>query len=301
MASDIRKSPASRFSIRAAIRRWRPKWCWRTARAAFAAVAVGRVDGLARSGRAARRRPEALPRQGRHEGRRERQRRDCAARSSAATRTTRPHSTGAMIELDGTPNKARLGANAILAVSLAAAKAAAHSAGFRSTATLAERVPRTLAGADDEHHQRRRARRQQRRHAGVHDRAGRRADVFRGAALGCGGVPRAKGVLKRRGTVDRGGRRGRFRAEPAVERSGARPHHAGDREGGLSAGRDIVLGLDAAQLGVLSRTATTISRPKARAGTRPSSSTTRRVGRPVPDRRRSRTAWPRTTGTAGSC
>ncbi|MBV9748902.1 MAG: phosphopyruvate hydratase, partial [Acetobacteraceae bacterium] len=31
----------------------------------------------------------------------------------------------AMIELDGTPNKARLGANAILAVSLAAAKAAA--------------------------------------------------------------------------------------------------------------------------------------------------------------------------------
>jgi enolase 1/2/3 len=31
----------------------------------------------------------------------------------------------AMIELDGTPNKARLGANAILGVSLAAAKAAA--------------------------------------------------------------------------------------------------------------------------------------------------------------------------------
>ncbi|MES1201063.1 MAG: phosphopyruvate hydratase [Pseudomonadota bacterium] len=34
-----------------------------------------------------------------------------------------------MIELDGTPNKARLGANAILGVSLAAAKAAAESAG----------------------------------------------------------------------------------------------------------------------------------------------------------------------------
>jgi len=30
-----------------------------------------------------------------------------------------------MIDLDGTPNKARLGANAILAVSLATAKAAA--------------------------------------------------------------------------------------------------------------------------------------------------------------------------------
>jgi enolase len=35
-----------------------------------------------------------------------------------------------MIALDGTPNKARLGANAILGVSLAVAKAAAHSAGL---------------------------------------------------------------------------------------------------------------------------------------------------------------------------
>ncbi|MEM8622293.1 MAG: phosphopyruvate hydratase, partial [Pseudomonadota bacterium] len=36
----------------------------------------------------------------------------------------------AMIELDGTPNKARLGANAILGVSLAVAKAAATSSGL---------------------------------------------------------------------------------------------------------------------------------------------------------------------------
>ena len=35
-----------------------------------------------------------------------------------------------MIELDGTPNKARLGANAILGVSLAVAKAAADEAGL---------------------------------------------------------------------------------------------------------------------------------------------------------------------------
>ncbi len=34
-----------------------------------------------------------------------------------------------MLELDGTPNKSKLGANAILAVSMAAAKAAAHDAG----------------------------------------------------------------------------------------------------------------------------------------------------------------------------
>ena len=35
-----------------------------------------------------------------------------------------------MIELDGTPNKARLGANAILGVSLAVAKAAAEDVGL---------------------------------------------------------------------------------------------------------------------------------------------------------------------------
>ena len=35
-----------------------------------------------------------------------------------------------MIEMDGTPNKAKLGANAILAVSLASAKAAAQSVGM---------------------------------------------------------------------------------------------------------------------------------------------------------------------------
>ena len=41
----------------------------------------------------------------------------------------------AMIELDGTENKAKLGANAILAVSLAAAKAAAQPRVCRSTRT----------------------------------------------------------------------------------------------------------------------------------------------------------------------
>ncbi len=46
----------------------------------------------------------------------------------------------AMIELDGTPNKARLGANAILGVSLAAAKAAAAEAG--------EPLWRHLGGSD---------------------------------------------------------------------------------------------------------------------------------------------------------
>ena len=50
-------------------------------------------------------------------------------RSSARRRATRSRSTARLIELDGTPNKTRLGANATLAVSMAAAHASAASLG----------------------------------------------------------------------------------------------------------------------------------------------------------------------------
>ena len=46
-----------------------------------------------------------------------------------------------MLEVDGTDNKGRLGANAILGVSLAVAKAAASRSGSRSTATSAGPTP----------------------------------------------------------------------------------------------------------------------------------------------------------------
>ena len=48
-------------------------------------------------------------------------------RSSAWTSPTNPRSTAALIELDGTEDKSRLGANAILGVSLAVARAAANA------------------------------------------------------------------------------------------------------------------------------------------------------------------------------
>ena len=78
-----------------------------------------------------------------------------------------------MIALDGTPNKGRLGANAILGVSLAVAKAAAS--GKQPAALPLRRRHRRAAsaGADDEHHQRRRACRQSDRLPGIHDRAAR--------------------------------------------------------------------------------------------------------------------------------
>jgi enolase len=85
-----------------------------------------------------------------------------------------------MCALDGTANKDKLGANAILGVSMAVARAAAASAG------------RPPACAHVQHHEWRRTRRQQHRFPGIHDRAGRRAFLRRGAAHGCGNLPLAQ-------------------------------------------------------------------------------------------------------------
>ena len=67
---------------------------------------------------------------------------------------TRPRST-AMIEMDGTPNKARLGANALLACSLAAAKAAAAGTGQPLYRYLGRRRAAPAAGAAVQRPQRR--------------------------------------------------------------------------------------------------------------------------------------------------
>ena len=57
----------------------------------------------------------------------------------------------AMLELDGTDNKANLGANAILAVSLAAAKAAATEKGVPLYAHIAGRHPAEAAAEMEQH------------------------------------------------------------------------------------------------------------------------------------------------------
>ncbi len=97
-----------------------------------------------------------------------------------------------MIDLDGTETKGRLGANALLAISLANAHAAAA---FEKLPLfkLCRPGPRAgHAGAHDEHHQRRRACQQQPGYPGVHDPPGRRADLSRGAALWRGDLPCAE-------------------------------------------------------------------------------------------------------------
>ena len=103
----------------------------------------------------------------------------------------------AMLALDGTPNKSRLGANAILGVSLAVAKAAAGACGlplYRYVGGASARV--RSACADDEHHQRRRPCRQSDRLPGIHDSAGRRPVAPGGGALGLGSVPGAQGRIE---------------------------------------------------------------------------------------------------------
>ena len=118
-------------------------------------------------------------------------RRSAPALDRARTRPTRPAIDAALIDLDGTPNKGSLGANAILGVSLACAHAAAASpTACRSTATSAAPA-RDPAGPDVQHPQRRQARRRLDRLPGVHGHAGRRRRPSRGAARRRRGLRRA--------------------------------------------------------------------------------------------------------------
>ncbi len=92
-----------------------------------------------------------------------------------------------MIQLDGTPTKSKLGANAILGVSLAAAKAAAQSLKLPLYRYIGGVERQDAPGPDDEHPERRQACRQQRGHPGIHDRSGQRPDV---SPKRCGWGPR---------------------------------------------------------------------------------------------------------------
>ena len=143
--------------------------CSKSGAVGRAAVPSGASTGTREAVELRDARSEALRRQGRDEGRRPRQRRAQATRWSATTRRPGGRSTRRMIALDGTESKSRLGANAILAVSLAAAHAAAREAGVPLCPAAGRGGAGDAAGSDDEHHQRRRACQQQPRHPGVHD------------------------------------------------------------------------------------------------------------------------------------
>ena len=119
-----------------------------------------------------------------------------------------------MIDLDGTPDKGRLGANAMLAVSLASAKALADDLGiplYRSIGGAeAHALPVPMLNVAE----RRCPCQQLHRFPGVHVDAGGRGVVRRGTALGYGDVPRPARPAGRARPVHRGGRRRRLRPRP---------------------------------------------------------------------------------------
>ncbi len=89
-----------------------------------------------------------------------------------------------MIALDGTPNKAKLGANAILAVSMAASRAVAQTLEIAALPLPRRRKRQRPAHPDAQRSQWRSTRRQQRGLPGVHDYARGRRALLRCPALG---------------------------------------------------------------------------------------------------------------------
>ena len=141
----------------------------------------------------------------------------------------------AMIDLDRTPDKSRLGANAIVGVSLAVARAAAESArlplfrylGGPNAHVLPVPMMNILNGgahADN--------------NVDIQEfmiAPDRRGHVRRGAALGSGDLPLAEVRAQAARPDHRRRRRGRVRPGPGAQPGGARPDRRGDRQGGLHA------------------------------------------------------------------
>ena len=205
-----------------------------------------------------------------------------------------------MIDLDGTPNKSRLGANAILGVSLACAKAAAESfdmplyryVGGTSARTLPVPMMNIING-------------------GVHADNPIDFQEFMimpvGAAtfaeaLRCGSeiFHTLKRATARRRPQYQCRRRGRLCAEPAVGGRRAGIRDEGDRQGRLQGRRRRHAGARSAPRPNSSRTALTSMTAKNKTRSR---STSRRNISPIWSRAirssRSRTACPRTIWTAG--
>ena len=119
-----------------------------------------------------------------------------------------------MLELDGTPNKAKLGANAILGVSLAVARAAADSAGLPLYRYVggpnAHLLPVPMMNILN---------------GGAHADSNVDVQEFMIAPIGAADLPRRapqgaevyhalKSVLKKKGLATGARRRGRLRARP---------------------------------------------------------------------------------------
>ena len=173
-----------------------------------------------------------------------------------------------MIELDGTENKSKLGANAILAVSMASGEGCSRLRRPPPLSLSRGRPGQGTARAHDERHQWRGPRPEPPRRAGVHDSARGRRFLQGIFADGGRGLPRLKGVLKEEGLFGRGRRR-RLCPSDLVDEAGAGHAHARHRKGRIQAGRGYPLALDTAA-SELFRAASTKSDGKAEAPSRSS-------------------------------
>ena len=219
----------------AAIPPWRWTSTWRTA--AWAGRRCPPEPPPAPRGPgAAGRRQEALPGQGRAEG--GRQRHDHHRSPGHRHGGHRPGQIDqTMIDLDGTDNKAKLGANAILGVSLAVANAAAKASGLPLYRYLggvwARLLPVPMMNILN---------------GGKH--ADNNVDIQEFMILPVGApsfrealrwAPRSstalKAVLKSKKLHHRRGRRGRLRPQPELQRGGPGGDRGGHQQGRLQAGQ----------------------------------------------------------------
>ena len=202
-----------------------------------------------------------------------------------------------MLDLDGTDNKGKIGANAILGVSLAVAHAAAHSADLPLYRYVggpnAHLLPVPMMNIVN---------------GGAHADSDVDVQEFMIAPIGAADVPRSPGAGRRglpraqvgaeeAGAVHRAGGRGRLRPEPAGEpgRAGADLHRRrGDRP---QAGHRHRAGLDVASTEFFDNGSLHLGgrgQVRRRDDRRSTSS-----GSPTSRSSPSRTRWPRTTGPAG--
>ena len=152
----------------------------------------------------------------------------------------------ALIELDGSADKGRLGANAILGVSLAAARAQSVRRQHAAVALARRRGGDAAAGADDERPQRWRSRRQPGRFPGVHARPGRRDIAQQAVRMGAETYHELERTLKARGLASGVGDEGGF--APALD-SNAAPLElitAAIEAAGYTPGEDVAIALDPA-------------------------------------------------------
>ena len=246
-------------------------------RASAARLFPPALDGQPRGPRAARRRQERYLGKG---VRRAVERGGEIARGARLGTDADQRPRPVLIELDGTENKSRLGANAMLGVSLAAAHAGAARAACRSTGTSAAPA-RASPRPHDQHPQRRRPRGQQGRLPGVHDLPLGAPASPRRCAGGAEIFHSLQGST--RGPHDGGGRRGRLRAGLEERRGGRDAFWRPSSRPATSPGKRS-RSRSTPRPASSPRTASTSWPARARQDAAPRGRRTKTTGRPLPDR-----------------